>query len=59
MSRSTAIAHLRTRGVRRAPDVGPNDEPLGMVSVDNLLTVAAALAGIAQITTRQPVKEGP
>jgi CBS domain-containing protein len=54
-----AIAHLRARGVRRAPIVGPNDEPLGLVSVDDLLAhVAETLAGIARVITRQIAKEG-
>jgi CBS domain-containing protein len=54
-----AIAHLRARGVRRAPVVGPNDEPLGLVSVDDLLAhIADTLAGIARIITRQVATEG-
>jgi CBS domain-containing protein len=53
-----AIAHLRARGVRRAPVVGPNDEPLGLVSVDDLLAhVAETLVGIARIITRQVSRE--
>ncbi len=33
-----AISHMRARGVRRAPVVTADDRPIGLVSVDDLLT---------------------
>ncbi len=33
-----AIAHMRTRGVRRAPVVTADERPIGLVSLDDLLT---------------------
>jgi CBS domain-containing protein len=53
-----AIAHLLARGVRRAPVVGANDEPLGLVSLDDLLAeLAHTLTDIAQIVTGQLLRE--
>ena len=49
-----AIAHLRARGVRRAPVIGPHGEPVGLISVDDLLAhLAATLIGLAGIVARQ------
>ncbi len=33
-----AIAHMCARGVRRAPVVSKDDRPIGLISVDDLLT---------------------
>jgi CBS domain-containing protein len=53
-----AIAHLRARGVRRAPVVRPDGAPVGMVSVDDLLRhLAAKLACLAGIVARQVQQE--
>lgn len=49
-----AIAHLRARGVRRAPVVREDGAPVGVISVDDLLAhVAAKLIGLAGIAARQ------
>jgi CBS domain-containing protein len=49
-----AIAHLRARGVRRAPVIGVHGEPIGLISIDDLLAhLAATLIGLAGIVTRQ------
>jgi len=49
-----AIAHLRARGVRRAPVVAPDGTLVGLISADDLLThVARKLAGLAEIVGRQ------
>ncbi len=53
-----AIEHLRARGVRRAPVATANGTPIGLVSVDDLLAhLAARLAGVAALVTRQPREE--
>jgi len=45
-----AIAHLRARGVRRAPVVGLDGALVGLISADDLLAhVAHKLAGLAEI----------
>lgn len=45
-----AIAHLRARGVRRAPVVAPDGTLVGLISVDDLLAnVAHKLAGLAEM----------
>jgi CBS domain-containing protein len=49
-----AIAHLRARGVRRAPVVTLEGALIGLVSADDLLThVARKLIGLAEIVARQ------
>jgi CBS domain-containing protein len=54
-----AIAHLRARGVRRAPVIGLHGEPVGLISIDDLLAhLAATLIGLAGIVTRQVRNEG-
>jgi CBS domain-containing protein len=53
-----AIAHLRARGVRRAPVVSPDGTLVGLVSVDDLFVhVARELIGMAEIVARQPRAE--
>ena len=53
-----AIAHLRARGVRRAPVVREDGTPVGMISVDDLLAhIAVKVAGIAAIVAQQVRKE--
>lgn len=45
-----AIAHLRARGVRRAPVVTPDGTLVGLISADDLLGhVARKLMGLAEI----------
>lgn len=45
-----AIAHLRARGVRRAPVVALDGTVVGLISADDLLTqVARKLMGLAEI----------
>lgn len=45
-----AIAHLRARGVRRAPVVAPDGTLVGLISADDLLThLARKLIGLAEI----------
>lgn len=45
-----AIAHLRARGVRRAPVVASDDTLVGLISADDLLThLARKLIGLAEI----------
>lgn len=45
-----AIAHLRARGVRRAPVVGPDGTLVGLISTDDLLAhVAHKLINLAAI----------
>lgn len=45
-----AIAHLRARGVRRAPVVTPDGVLVGLISADDLLGhVAHKLVGLAEI----------
>jgi len=54
-----AIAHLRARGVRRAPVVTADGKPIGLVSTDDLLAhLAGTLSGMAGIVARQLRKEG-
>lgn len=49
-----AIAHLRARGVRRAPVVAVDGTLVGLISVDDLLAhVAHKLVGLAEIVTWQ------
>jgi CBS domain-containing protein len=53
-----AIAHLRARGVRRAPVVAADGGPLGLISVDDLLVhLATTLIGAAAIVAQQPRAE--
>ncbi|HUN75957.1 MAG TPA: CBS domain-containing protein [Steroidobacteraceae bacterium] len=53
-----AIAHLRARGVRRAPVTAADGAPIGLISVDDLLVqLATALMGAAAIVAQQPRKE--
>ena len=52
------IANLRARGVRRAPVVKDDGTPVGLISVDDLLThVAEKLIGLASIVAQQVRKE--
>jgi CBS domain-containing protein len=45
-----AIAHLRARGVRRAPVVAPDGALIGLISADDLLGhVAQKVVGLAEI----------
>lgn len=49
-----AIAHLRARGVRRAPVVALDGALVGLISADDLLAhVAHKLIGLAEIVGRQ------
>lgn len=49
-----AIAHLRARGVRRAPVVALDGTLVGLISVDDLLThVVHKLKGLAEIVGGQ------
>lgn len=49
-----AIAHLRARGVRRAPVVAPDGTLVGLISADDLLNhVARKLIGLAEIVASQ------
>ena len=53
-----AIAHLRARGVRRAPVVAPDGTLVGLISVDDLLAnVAHKLAGLAEMVGWQRLNE--
>jgi CBS domain-containing protein len=53
-----AIAHLRARGVRRAPVVKADGTPVGLLSADDLLGhVAEKLIGLAAIVAQQLRKE--
>jgi CBS domain-containing protein len=53
-----AIAHLRARGVRRAPVVKEDGTPVGVISVDDLLAhLATKLIGLAGIVAQQVRKE--
>lgn len=53
-----AIAHLRARGVRRAPVVALDNTLVGLISTDDLLThVAYKLIRLAEIVGRQPRAE--
>jgi CBS domain-containing protein len=45
-----AIAHLRARGVRRAPVVAPDGALVGLISTDDLLAnIARKLVNLAEI----------
>lgn len=49
-----AVAHLRARGVRRAPVVAPDGALVGLISADDLLAhVARKLGNLAEILGRQ------
>ena len=53
-----AIAHLRARGVRRAPVVRVDGTPVGLISVDDLLQhLAGKLSGLAGIVAWQVRQE--
>ena len=55
-----AIAHLRARGVRRAPVVRADGTPVGLISVDDLLQhLAGKLSALAGIVAWQVRQEGP
>ena len=52
------IAHLRARGVRRAPVLKDDGTPVGLISVDDLLThVAEKLIGLTGVIVQQVRKE--
>lgn len=52
------IAHLRARGVRRAPVVASDDTLVGVISVDDLLAqLARELMAMAGVVARQVCKE--
>lgn len=54
-----AVAHLRARGVRRAPVVSDDGRLIGLVSVDDLLAYfATALINVAGIVAQQAQREG-
>lgn len=54
-----AIAHLRARGVRRAPVVAPDGAVVGLISADDLLShIARKLIGLAEIVGWQRQVEG-
>ena len=49
-----AVAHLRARGVRRAPVVAADGALLGVISADDLLAhLAGEIAALAGIVSRQ------
>ena len=49
-----AVAHLRARGVRRAPVVAEDGALLGVISADDLLAhLAGEIAALAGIVSRQ------
>jgi CBS domain-containing protein len=53
-----AIAHLRARGVRRAPVIAPDGSLVGLISADDLLmNVARKLIGLAEIVALQRQNE--
>jgi CBS domain-containing protein len=53
-----AIAHLRARGVRRAPVVRDDGTPVGLISVDDLLAhLASNVTGLAGVVAQQVRKE--
>ena len=53
-----AIAHMRARGVRRAPIVSPEGIPLGLVSTDDLIAqLSLKLFSLAGIVTQQTQRE--
>lgn len=54
----SAIAHLRARGVRRAPVVTPDGHPVGLISTDDLLAhLAMDMMAMARIVARQAREE--
>jgi len=54
----TAIAHLRARGVRRAPVVAADGSLVGLISIDDLLAhLARALMHVAALMTEQRLEE--
>jgi CBS domain-containing protein len=53
-----ALAHLRARGVRRAPVVSDSGAPLGLISSDDILVhLGGTLMGLAGIVAWQVRKE--
>ncbi len=53
-----AIAHLRARGVRRAPVIAADGSLVGLISIDDLLQyLATALLGAAAVVAQQPRRE--
>jgi CBS domain-containing protein len=53
-----AIAHMRARGVRRAPVVSAQGVPVGLISTDDLISqVSFELFSIAGILAKQPRRE--
>jgi CBS domain-containing protein len=53
-----AIAHLRARGVRRAPVVSDSGAPIGLISSDDILVhLGGTLMGLAGIVAWQVRKE--
>jgi CBS domain-containing protein len=53
-----AIAHMRARGVRRAPIVSAEGIPIGLVSVDDLIAqLSFKLFSIAGIVSQQSQRE--
>lgn len=55
-----AIAHLRARGVRRAPVVGMDGKLIGIVSIDDLIGhLATTLVSLARIMVQQVRTEQP
>jgi CBS domain-containing protein len=54
----SAIAHLRARGVRRAPVVRQDGTPAGLISADDILVhLGCSLMGLAAIVAHQVRKE--
>lgn len=55
-----AIAHLRARGVRRAPVVAKTGALIGLISIDDLLAqLAGTLIGLAGVVSKQIQRERP
>ncbi len=55
----SAVAHLRARGVRRAPVVAEDGTLVGLVSADDLLRhLASQIGALAGIVARQVSREG-
>lgn len=53
-----AIAHMRSRNVRRAPIVSAGGVPVGLVSVDDLIgQLSSDLVRIASMVAQQPQAE--
>ncbi len=54
----TALERMSSRGVRRAPVLGPHGSLVGVVSTDDILTqVARELGALARLLQRQPGRE--